>query len=56
MPDYRANPKNAFTTPVIAAVGLAEEDAGKFANDIDVRFEDTTSWRRVRKTGDTVAG
>ncbi|MGB7327604.1 MAG: NAD(P)/FAD-dependent oxidoreductase [Rubripirellula sp.] len=55
-PDYGVVPKVAFTTPAVAAVGLSETDARKSINDLDVRFEDTSSWGSVRKTGDTVAG
>lgn len=55
-PDYGAIPKVAFTTPAIASVGLSEEETKSQNRDVDVRFEETSSWGSVRKTGKTVAG
>lgn len=55
-PDYGAVPQVVFTSPCLAAVGLSELQARRQFGDVDVRFEDTSSWGSVRKTGQTCAG
>ncbi len=55
-PDYGVVPKVAFTTPSIASVGLSESDVEHADHEVDVRFDDTSTWGSVRKTGRTVAG
>lgn len=55
-PDYGAVPQVVFTSPCLAAVGLSELQAREQFGDVDVRYEDTSSWGSVRKTGQTCAG
>jgi len=55
-PDYGVVPGVAFTTPPIAAVGLAEQEARNQYQSLDVRHEDTSSWGSVRKSGIECAG
>ncbi|MDA8743544.1 NAD(P)/FAD-dependent oxidoreductase [Rubripirellula amarantea] len=56
IPDYGPVAKVAFTTPSIASVGLSEEQAEKSSADVNVRFDDTSTWGSVRKLGTMVAG
>lgn len=55
-PDYGAVPQVVFTSPCLAAVGMSELQAREQFGDVDVRYEDTSSWGSVRKTGQTCAG
>ncbi|MDZ4850248.1 MAG: NAD(P)/FAD-dependent oxidoreductase [Pirellulaceae bacterium] len=50
-PDYGIVPKVVFTSPCLAAVGMLEEAAIDSGLDIDVRYEETSDWSSVRKTG-----
>ena len=59
-PEYTLNsgvvPMVVFTSPSLAAVGLSEQQAREKFDDVDVRYEDTSDWNSVRKTGQTCAG
>ncbi|QDU80068.1 Glutathione amide reductase [Polystyrenella longa] len=56
LPSYGHIPRVAFTIPAIAAVGMSQEEAKESHSEVDVRFEETSSWNSNRKTGETVAG
>lgn len=47
--------KVVFTTPILASVGLSQEQARKNYPQLVVHFEETSSSGSVRKTGGTVA-
>lgn len=55
-PDYGVVPSVVFTSPGLARVGKSESDAKQSHEDLNVRWEDTSDWSNVRKTGRTVAG
>ncbi|QDT04769.1 Glutathione amide reductase [Rubripirellula lacrimiformis] len=55
-PDYGAVPAVVFTTPCLAAVGLTQAQALEQYPNVDVRYEDTSTWGSVRKTRLDCAG
>ena len=54
-PDYGVIPQVAFTVPSIAAIGMSQIEA-EASHDVDIRYEDTSSWNDVRKSGQRCAG
>ncbi len=48
-PDYGVVPAVVFTSPCLAAIGMSETEARQGEHDVDVRYQDTSSWGSVRK-------
>ncbi len=55
LPDYGVVPQVVFTSPCLAAVGMSEAEAKERGLDVDVRYQDTSTWGSVRKTGQDCA-
>jgi len=53
--DYTSAPSCVFTFPVLATVGLTEEQASKAGLDVRVVKNDMTSWRSSRSYGERFA-
>jgi len=54
-PDYGVVPRVVFTSPCLAAIGMSQWDAEQHGFDLDVRYQDTSTWGSVRKTGQDCA-
>lgn len=54
--DYSAVPSVSFTLPVLASVGLSEEQARERGLDVDVRAGDMAGWSSSRRVGVKHAG
>lgn len=55
VPDYTGIPIVVFTVPELARVGMLEQDARARGIDIDVRYNDTSSWFSNYRTGESMA-
>lgn len=54
-PDYGVVPRVVFTSPCLAAIGMSQSEAKQQGFDLDVRYQDTSMWDSVRKTGQDCA-
>ena len=54
-PDYGVVPRVVFTSPCLAAIGMSQWEAKKHGFDLDARYQDTSTWGSVRKTGQDCA-
>lgn len=54
--DYSIVPSAVFTIPPLASVGLTEEKARQQGLNIEVNYEETSSWYTNRRTNESVAG
>lgn len=54
-PDYAGVPTAVFTVPELARVGLLEQDATGNGIELDVRYNDTSSWYSNYRIGETTA-
>ena len=54
--DYPAIPSVVFTDPPLAAVGLSEEQARRCGADVDVHWQETSSWYSSRRLAETASG
>lgn len=54
--DYPAIPSVVFTTPPLAAVGLSEEEARTRGVDLEVHWQETSSWYSARHLAETASG
>ena len=55
VPNYTGIPTAVFTIPELTRVGLLEHDAADQGLDIDVRYNDTSSWYSNYRVGETTA-
>lgn len=55
VPNYTGIPTAVFTIPELTRVGLLEQDAADQGLDIDVRYNDTSSWYSNYRVGETTA-
>ncbi|MEJ7594816.1 MAG: NAD(P)/FAD-dependent oxidoreductase [Planctomycetaceae bacterium] len=54
-PDCGVVPRVVFTSPCLAAIGMSQSEAKQQGFDLDVRYQDTSTWGSVRKTGQDCA-
>ena len=55
VPDYAGVPTAVFTIPELARVGMLEQEARDQGIDVDVRYNDTSSWYSNYRIGETTA-
>jgi glutathione reductase (NADPH) len=55
VPDYTGVPTAVFTIPELTRVGLLEQDATDQGLDVEVRYNDTSSWYSNYRIGETTA-
>lgn len=55
VPDYTGVPTTVFTIPELTRVGLLEQDATDQGLDVEVRYNDTSSWYSNYRIGETTA-
>lgn len=55
VPDYAGVPTTVFTVPGLARVGRLEQEAAASGVDLDVRYNDTSTWYSNYRIGETTA-